>query len=68
VDYAARSRSESRTDFAAEEHTPVHEHAFKLIRLRDSLFTPTARRLAEGRHAFMDEFFRRLAHEVAGEL
>jgi len=65
--YGGRERSEARTDFAAEGHTPVHEYVYKLVRLRDSLYTSTARRLAEGRHAFMAEFFRRLGEEVAGE-
>ena len=65
--YLARRRDTARADFAADEHTPVHEYAFKLAHLKDALFTPTARRLAEGRHAFMAEFFRRLDCEVAGE-
>jgi uncharacterized protein len=67
-EYLARSRGDSRTDFAADGHTPVHEYVFKLARLKDTLFTATARRLAEGRDAFMAEFFRRLASEVAGDL
>lgn len=66
--YLGRTRGEARADFAAEEHTPVHEYAFKLARLKDTLFTSTARRLAEGRHAFMAEFFRRLDREVSGDL
>jgi len=49
-------------------HTPVHEMVFKLARLKDTLFTPTARALAEERHRFMLEFFARLAQEVEGEL
>ncbi|HOG48221.1 MAG TPA: HD domain-containing protein [Anaerolineae bacterium] len=65
--YAGRTPDQGRADFAAEEHTPVHEYVFKLARLKDTLFTPTARRLAEGRHAFMAEFFARLDREVAGE-
>jgi len=50
------------------EHTPVHEMVFKLARLKDTLFTPTARALAEERHRFMLEFFARLEKEVKGEL
>ena len=49
-------------------HTPVHEFAFKLARIKDSLFTATARRLADERHRFMAEFFARLEAEVKGEL
>lgn len=67
ADYLTRGHGQARGDFADEEHTPVHEYAFKLARLQDSLFTPSARRLAAGRHAFMAEFFQRLKREVAGE-
>jgi len=66
--YAERAPGEGRADWLTEEHTPVHEFAFKLVRLRDALYTPTARQIAEGRHAFMDTFFRRLAQEVEGTL
>ena len=66
--YAARAPIEGRADHVAREHTPVHEYAFKLVRLRDSLFTPTARQIAAGRHAFMEAFFERLGKEVEGKL
>lgn len=49
-------------------HTPVHEFAFKLSRIKDILFTPTAREMAADRHFFMNEFFTRLDREVRGEL
>ena len=49
-------------------HTPVHEFAFKLSRIKDILFTTTARTIAEERHRFMSEFFVRLEREVRGEL
>lgn len=52
----------------SSEHTPVHEFAFKLSRIKDTLFTATARDMAEGRHRFMNEFFARLDREVRGEL
>jgi uncharacterized protein len=48
------------------EHTPVHEYVYKLARLKDRLYTPAARRIAEGRHAFMQAFFAELDLEVAG--
>ena len=67
AEFGSRPPDQGRADLAAKEHTPVHEYVFKLRRLRDSLFTPTARRLAEGRHAFMEEFFARLEQEVAGQ-
>ncbi len=49
-------------------HTPVHEFAFKLARIKDTLFTATAREIAEERHRFMAEFFARLEVEVKGQL
>ncbi|MCR4405438.1 MAG: HD domain-containing protein [Anaerolineae bacterium] len=49
------------------EHTPVHEFAFKLSRLKDGLFTATARQIAVERHRFMVAFFQRLADEVQGK-
>lgn len=66
--YAARERLAGRGDADRDEHTPVHEFAFKLSRLKDTLFTATARRLAEERHRFMVAFFERLEQEIRGEL
>lgn len=51
-----------------EPHSSYHEYLFKLSRIKDQLFTPAARSLAEGRHQFMAEFFTRLAAEDRGEL
>ncbi len=48
-------------------HTAVAEFAVKLSRVRERMFTATARRLADERHAFMVEFFARLEREVRGE-
>ena len=50
------------------EHTAVHEFVFKLSRLKETLFTPTAKAIAEERHRYMVEFFARLEREVKGEL
>jgi uncharacterized protein len=52
---------------AGRDHTPVHEFAFKLSRIKDFLFTTTAKRIAEERHRFMSEFFLRLEREVKGD-
>lgn len=49
------------------QHTPVHEYHFKLNKIRERLLTDSARRLAEGRHAFMVAFFERLEREVRGQ-
>ena len=51
-----------------EPHSSYHEYLFKLSRIRDRLFTPTAHAIAEERHRFMAEFFTRLAAEERGEL
>ena len=48
------------------EHTPVHEFHIKLSRIKDRLLTPSARKLAEERHAFMVAFFEQLDREVRG--
>lgn len=52
----------------SSNHTPVHEFAFKLSNIKDSLFTATAREMAEERHRFMHQFFDRLGAEVRGEV
>jgi len=51
-----------------EPHSSFHEYLFKLSRIKDRLFTSTARMIAEDRHHFMAEFFSRLAAEERGEL
>jgi len=51
-----------------EPHTPYHEFLFKLSRLKDRLYTPTARALAADRHRYLAEYFDRLALEVKGHL
>ncbi|NLE76792.1 MAG: HD domain-containing protein [Chloroflexi bacterium] len=65
--YAARAPEAGRGDGESAEHTPVHEFRFKLTRLKETLQTPTGRRLAEDRHAFMCAFFDRLEAEVRGQ-
>jgi uncharacterized protein len=49
---------------SGEIHSAYHEYLFKLVKLKDRLFTPTARSLAEPRHARMVEFFEGLAAEM----
>jgi uncharacterized protein len=50
-----------------EQHSSYHEYLFKLSKIKDLLFTPTARRLAEDRHRFLAEFFERLIDELQGK-
>ena len=66
--YAERGRTDGRADGFDDEHTPVHEFIFKLARLKGTLFTDTAQRIAEERHSYMVGFFDRLKREVAGEV
>lgn len=47
-----------------EPHSAYHEYRFKLTKLRDCMYTPTARKLAEDRHHLMSEFFEALAAEA----
>ena len=53
---------------SSDENTAYTEYDVKLCKIKDRLFTPTARAIAEERHAFMTEFFDRLAQEVNGEM
>jgi uncharacterized protein len=65
--YAQRAPQEGLADLGSAEHTPVHEYLFKLSRLAERMYTPTAKRLAAERHRFMAAFFEQLDAEVAGE-
>lgn len=53
---------------AGEKHSAYHEFVFKLLKLKDRLHTPSARRLAEDRQRAMVDFFERLAREWIGEV
>lgn len=48
---------------SGEAHTAYHEYLFKLSKLRDRLYTPAARQIAERRHQAMVQFFEELAAE-----
>jgi uncharacterized protein len=51
-----------------ESHSAYHEYLFKLKKISTVLITPTARRMAASRQAFLDSFFEGLAAEMrAGE-
>lgn len=49
-----------------EHHSSYHEYLFKLRKVRDRLFTQSARRMADQRHAAMTAFFEQLAAEYEG--
>lgn len=50
------------------DHSAYAEFIVKLSKVRDRLFTATARKIADDRHAYMAEFFARLGREIKGEL
>lgn len=50
-----------------EPHSAYHEYLFKLIHIRKLLFTPSARSLAEQRHAALVAYFEQLAAEMRNE-
>ncbi len=50
-----------------EPHTPYHEHLFKLSKLKERMYTPSGRALAEERHQFLDSFFEQWQAELRAE-
>jgi uncharacterized protein len=57
-----------KTEAYTEEDTAYREYVVKLSKIKDKILTAEGKRLAEGRHRFMVEFFERLNKEVDGEL
>lgn len=49
-----------------EPHSSYHEFLFKLRKVKDRLFTPTAQALAEKRHQYLVDFYQQLQEEIAG--
>lgn len=47
-----------------EAHTPYHEHLFKLSKLKERMYTPSGRALAEERHRFLERFFEQWQAEL----
>ena len=50
-----------------EAHSSYHEFLFKLGKIKDRLYTSSARELAEGRHKFLVKFFEQMLAESRGE-
>ncbi|HMA63133.1 MAG TPA: HD domain-containing protein [bacterium] len=50
------------------DDTAYREYLVKLRKIKERVFTAEGRRLAQERHDFMVEFFKRLNQEVAGNL
>lgn len=57
---------ETGKEVEGESHSAYHEHLFKLRKVRDRMFTVTARKIAEERLKYLDEFFERLIDEWNG--
>jgi uncharacterized protein len=51
-----------------EPHSAYHEYLFKLRKIKDRLFTQTARQIAADRDAYLKAFFERLEKEIQGEI
>ena len=49
-----------------EEDTAYREFKLKLSKIKDRMLTAEGRRMATGRHAFMEMFFERFLHEYKG--
>lgn len=54
-------------EMPGEPHSSYHEHLFKLRKVPQRMFTPTARAIAEERLRYLDEFFERLMAEWEGK-
>ena len=52
----------------SEEDTGYREYKVKLSRIKGRMLTAEGRRIATGRHEFMEEFFERFLHEHEGKL
>jgi uncharacterized protein len=50
-----------------EIHSAYHEYLFKLSKLEERLYTPSARLIAAGRHRFLESFFQQIIAEIDGE-
>ncbi len=67
--YAEPSRQflETGTLEPGEPHSAYHEYLFKLRKIKERLFTASARQMAEERDTYLREFFERFARESRGE-
>jgi uncharacterized protein len=54
-------------EMPGELHSAYHEYLYKLNKVKDRLFTKTAKTIAEQRHQFMVTYFEQLKAEMDGE-
>ncbi len=57
---------QSGKEIDGEHHSSYHEYLFKLRRVRERLFTESAKRMADQRHMAMAAYFEQLAAEYEG--
>ena len=50
-----------------EPHSSYHEYLFKLRHVKDRMFTPSGKAMAEARHAYLVGFYEQLQAEARGE-
>jgi uncharacterized protein len=51
-----------------EPHSAYHEHLYKLVKIKERLYTRSAKKAAEERDAYIRAFFERLIAESNGDL
>lgn len=62
------SRKEYKKQYTGERHNTSINHFYeKLLLLKDLMNTRTAKKLAEGRHKYMEEFLKEFFREWEGE-
>ena len=54
------------TEETGEPHSSYHEFLYKLVKIRDTLHTNTAREIAQSRHDFLVSFYTELGEEIRG--
>ncbi len=55
------------TKLPGEAHSSYHEYIFKLSKVKDRLFTNSAKKIAIARDAFLTEFYNQLQAEIKAE-
>lgn len=63
----SRQFLETGREIEGEAHSAYHEHLFKLRKVRDRMFTASARAIAEERLQYLDDYFERLIDEWNGK-
>ena len=58
---------ESGVEEPGEPHSSYHEFLFKLRKVKERMFTATAKAIAEERNAYLAEYYRKLGAEYRGE-